>query len=88
MKAFSWSTNDGNASWTVNGSQRPRQGTKPASGKIANCSSYYYSFKSYSRKKIYFMIASTPTLCTLLHSAYSRFTFVYAPPFHKSWIHP
>ena len=39
MKAYVWSTNDGNASWTVNGS---RQGTKQASGKIENCSNYYY----------------------------------------------
>ena len=49
MKAYLWSTNDGNASWTVNGRQEPRQGTKPASGKIANCSSYYF----YSRKNVY-----------------------------------
>ena len=36
MKAYLWSTNDGNDSWTINGSQGPRQGTKSASGKIAN----------------------------------------------------
>ena len=47
MKAYLGSTNDGNASWTVNGGQRPRQGTNTASGKIANCSySYYYSYSS------------------------------------------
>ena len=40
MKAYLMSTNGGNASWTVNGCQEPRQGTKPASGKIANSSSY------------------------------------------------
>ena len=44
MKAYLWSTSDGNASWTVNGRQGPRQGTKPASGKIANFSYYYYSY--------------------------------------------
>ena len=38
MKAYLWSTNDVNASWTVNGPQGPRQGTKPVNGKIANCS--------------------------------------------------
>ena len=47
-KAYLWSTNDGNASWTVNGRQGPWQGTKPASGKIAICS---YSY-SYSRKEV------------------------------------
>ena len=36
MKAYLWSTNDGNAVWTVNGRQGPRQGKKPANGKIAN----------------------------------------------------
>ena len=36
MKAYLWSTSDGNASWAVNGRQRPRQGTKPVSAKIAN----------------------------------------------------
>ena len=35
MKAYLWSTNDGNASWTVNGRQGLRQGMKPASGKIS-----------------------------------------------------
>ena len=49
MKAYLWSTNDGNASWTFNGRQRPWQGTKPASGKITNCSFYY----PYSRKNAY-----------------------------------
>ena len=34
MKAYLWSTNDGNASWTVNGRQGLRQGTKLASGKL------------------------------------------------------
>ena len=48
MKAYPWSTNDGNASWSVNGHQRPQQDTKPVSGKIANCSYY-----SYSRKILY-----------------------------------
>ena len=46
MKADLWATNDGNASWTVNGRQGPRQGTKSASRKIANCS-YYYSYYSF-----------------------------------------
>ena len=41
MKAYLWSTNDGNASWTVSGCQGHRQGTKPASGKIANFSSSF-----------------------------------------------
>ena len=51
MRVYLWSTNDGNASWTVNGRQGPQQGTKPVRGKIANCSySYSYSY-SYSRKK-------------------------------------
>ena len=36
MKAYLWSTNDGSASWTVDGCQGRRQGTKSASGKIAN----------------------------------------------------
>ena len=41
MKAYLWSTNDANASWTVNGRQwPPQQGTKPASGKVVNFSSY------------------------------------------------
>ena len=34
MKANLCSTNDGNAGWTVNGRQGPRQGTKPASLRI------------------------------------------------------
>ena len=42
MKAYLWSTNDGNVRWTVKGHQGPRQSTKPVSGKIANCS-YSYS---------------------------------------------
>ena len=47
MKAYLWSTNVGNANWTVNGHQGPWQGTKLVSGKITNCSyySYYYSCK-------------------------------------------
>ena len=49
MKVYLWSTNDGNATWTFNLRQGPRQGMKPASGKIANCSYSYY----YSRKKVY-----------------------------------
>ena len=53
MNAYLWSTNDGNASWTVNRHQGPRQGMKPASGKIAN----YCSFSSYSRKIVYFSTA-------------------------------
>ena len=36
MKAYLWSTNDGNATWTVNGRQGPQQGAKPASGKTMN----------------------------------------------------
>ena len=48
LKAYLLSTNNGNATWTVNGHQGPRQGTKPVSGKIANYS-YYYSYScSYS----------------------------------------
>ena len=41
MKAYIWSTNDGDASsWTVNECQEHWQlGTKPASGKVANSSS-------------------------------------------------
>ena len=42
MKAYVWSTNDGSVGWTINEHQGPWQGTKPVSGKIANCS-YYYS---------------------------------------------
>ena len=57
MKAYLWSTNDGNASWTVNGRQGPRQGTKPASGGIANCSSYSSSSYYSSRKNVYFTTA-------------------------------
>ena len=53
MKTSLWSTNDGNANWTVTGRQGPRQGTKPASGKIVNCS--YHSY--YSRKILYSMTA-------------------------------
>ena len=52
MKAYVWSTNDGIASWTVNGCQGHKQGTKLASGKIANCF-YSYSSYSYSRKIVY-----------------------------------
>ena len=37
-KAYLWSTSDGKASWTGNGHQWHWQGTKPASGKTANCS--------------------------------------------------
>ena len=50
MKAYVWSTNDGNASWTVNVCQGPWQGTKPASGKSTKCSyySYYACKKGYS----------------------------------------
>ena len=51
MKAYLWSTNDCNASWISKWRQGPRQGTKPVSGKIMNCSFYYYSY--YSRKKVY-----------------------------------
>ena len=36
MKAYSWSTNNDNASWTINLCQRPQQGTKLVKGKIAN----------------------------------------------------
>ena len=50
MKVYLLSTNDGNAGWTVNGRQGPRHGTKPASGKIMNCSYYFYS---YSLKIVY-----------------------------------
>ena len=50
MKAYLRSTNDGNASWTINGHQGHRQGTKPASSKIANGSSYY---SYYSCKNVY-----------------------------------
>ena len=46
--AYLWSTNNGQASWTINEYQRHWQGTKTASGKIANCfyssSSYYSSY--------------------------------------------
>ena len=41
MKAYLWSTIDGNPSWTANGCKGPLQGMKPVSGKIMNCS--YYS---------------------------------------------
>ena len=45
MTTYLLSTNDDNASWTVNGHQGPWQGTKPASGEIANWSySYSYSY--------------------------------------------
>ena len=58
MKAFLRSTTNGNASWTVNRRQGPRQGTKPASGKIVNrSSSYYYSY--YSCNKLCSMTAHT-----------------------------
>ena len=56
MKAYLWSTNNGNASWTVYGGQGTRQGTKPASGKFANFfpsySSYYYSRKSFIPRQL------------------------------------
>ena len=42
MKAYLWSTNSGNVSGIVNGGKRHRQGTKPASAKIANCSYSYF----------------------------------------------
>ena len=42
MKAYLWSSNNGNASWTINGHQEPWQSAKPASGNIAKYS--YYSF--------------------------------------------
>ena len=35
--AYLWSTNNGQASWTINKRQRHWQGMKTASGKIANC---------------------------------------------------
>ena len=38
MNAYLWFINDGNASWSVYVGQRPRPGTKPANGNIANCS--------------------------------------------------
>ena len=41
MNAYLWCTNNVNASWTVNGHQGPWQSTKPAGGKIANCSAAY-----------------------------------------------
>ena len=50
MKAYLWSTNDGNTSWIVNECQGPRQGTKPASGKIANCSYYSYYYKTRTKQ--------------------------------------
>ena len=50
MKAYLWTTTDGNAYWTINGRQRHRQGMNPPSGKIANCSSY----SSYSCQKSLF----------------------------------
>ena len=55
MKAYLWFTNDGNASWTINGRQGPRQGTKPASGEITNPPSFYYYFyscKKFGRQKL------------------------------------
>ena len=46
MKADLWSTNDGNASWTINRRQGPGKGTKLASGEKKNTKcSYYYSRK-------------------------------------------
>ena len=34
MKAYLWSTNDGNASWTDFGREEPRQGTKRRVAKL------------------------------------------------------
>ena len=45
MNAYLWSTNNGNAIWTINGRQGPQQGTKHTSGKITDC---FYSYSSYS----------------------------------------
>ena len=55
-KAYLWSTNDGNTSEIINKHQGPGQGTKPVSGRMANCSPSYYS-SSYSCKNVYFMKA-------------------------------
>ena len=46
QKDFSilWSINDGENSWTSGVRQRRRQGTKPASAKVVNCS-YSSSYK-------------------------------------------
>ena len=67
MNAYLWSINDGNAIWTLNRRQGPRQGTKPASGKIVNCS---YSY-SYSRKKVCSAIAHS-WLQILLYKQHQR----------------
>ena len=53
MKAYLWSTNDGNASLTLNGRRGSLQGTKPAIGKIWNYSYSYFN----SRKKVRSAIA-------------------------------
>ena len=68
MKAYQLSTNDGNASWTVNGCHGPRQGTKAANGKITNCSSsssYYYSRKKRLFHDSSFMDVDTALRITL-----------------------
>ena len=68
MKAYLWCTNDGKASWTITGRQRRWQGTKPASGKIANC--FYSCQKSLFHNSSFMVVDSalqiTPTSCTYL----------------------
>ena len=56
MMAYLWSNNDDSASCTVNSRQGPQQGMKLASGKIAICSYYSYTY-SYSLTHVYSMTA-------------------------------
>ena len=67
MKAYLCSANDGNGSWIPSGRQGRRQGTKPASGKIANFLNSY----SYSRKNVYSMTAHSWTQI-LLYKSHQR----------------
>ena len=75
MKVYPWTTTDSKTRQTFMGRHKHRQGTKPASGKIENCS---YSY-SYSGQKVYSTIAhswlyssinSTNELCLLVSMAF------------------
>ena len=78
MKAYMylWTTTDGKASLTFNWHQKRQQGTKPESGKIANCSySYYYSCKKFiprqpSHDTRHCFMNNTNELCLLVSRAF------------------
>ena len=74
LKVYLWSTNDGKASWTVNGRRRRWQGTNTASGKTLNSySSYSYSHTKYipwqlSHGSSYCFLKNTNKLCLFISS--------------------